>query len=108
LVFFFISVVNTDGGEGGRCNYSHPFPSAQLAYVQIFNEDIVEDQMCSNLFNRVVRSFSVMALVREKVRELYEEKSSKPLVKKISQLSLEINHLCSSTQQVHIILKISK
>jgi hypothetical protein len=44
------------------------------------------------LFNRVVLSFTVMAPVRQKIRELCEKKSSKPLESKVRQLSLEINH----------------
>jgi hypothetical protein len=76
ILFSFLSVYNTNGGEGGRCNCSHPFPTTQLASVQIFNKDIVEEQICSNLFNRVVSSFIVMAPIRQKIRELCEEKSS--------------------------------
>jgi hypothetical protein len=55
------------------------------------------------LFNRVVRSFTVMAPVRQKIRELCEKKSSKHLESEMRQLSLEINHSCSSTQRVLII-----
>ncbi len=48
-------------------------------------------------FNRDVLSFIVVAPVRHKeIRELCEEKSSKPLEPKMRQLPLEINHsLCS-------------
>jgi hypothetical protein len=43
------------------------------------------------LFNSVERSFTVMAPVRQKRRELCEEKFSKPLQSGLRQLSLEIN-----------------
>ncbi len=57
----------------------------------------VEDQFVVISFTRDVRSFTVIAPVRHKeIRELCEEKSSKPLVPKMRHLPLEINHsLCS-------------
>jgi hypothetical protein len=49
------------------------------------------------LLNRVIRSFTVMAPVRQKIREMGEGKLkvwSFPLVSKMRHISLEINHLC--------------
>ncbi len=60
------------------------------------------------LFNRVIIRFTIMALVRQKIRELCEEKSSKPWESKMRKLSLERNHLCSSTQRVHFIFVFSQ
>ncbi len=42
------------------------------------------------LFIFVIRSFTVVAQVRQKICELCEEKSSKPLESKMRQISLEI------------------
>jgi len=53
----------------------------------------IQEQFCSNIILIVsIRSFTVMAPVRQKIRELCEKKSSKPLESKMRQLSLEINH----------------
>ncbi len=47
--FLFISVEITDGGEEEGATAPTSFSITQLAYVQILNEDIVEEQICSNI-----------------------------------------------------------
>jgi hypothetical protein len=68
----------------------------------------VDEQFVVILFNRVIRSFTVMAPVRQKIREVWEEKSSKSLESKILQISFEINHLCFDHCGVHIIFLVFK
>ncbi len=67
----------------------------------------VEEQFSSNILYsivsyRVVRSFTVMAPVRQKICELCEEKSSKPFDSKMRQLPWEINHFAVFTILTYI------
>ncbi len=67
--------------------------SASLVHLQM-QRAIVEERLVVILYNRVIRSFNVMAPERQKMRGLYEEKFSKPLESKMRQIFSESNHSC--------------
>ena len=68
----------------------------------------MEEQFIVIILNRVLRVFTVMAPVGQKILELCKEKSSKHFGSQMRQLSLEINHSCSSTRRVPIFFQASQ
>ncbi len=85
------------------CQCSRVIACTRTLFVEC-TVNAIQEQLCSNIILIVsIRSFTVMAPVRQKIRELCERKSSKLLDLKLRQITWEINQSCSSVRCVHII-----